>query len=80
MLFQDGRALQSIIWPVYMLAHEAGILGLRLWTAPVQVQEPNRVCAVRLCPAARHMSCGHHVWSGVEVQLAAVDKIFVDRL
>ncbi len=57
MLFQDGRALQSIIWPVYMLAHEAGILGLRLWTAPVQVQEPNRVCAVRLCPAARHMSC-----------------------
>ncbi len=67
MLFQDGRALQSIVWPVYMSAHKAGILGLRLRTAPVQVQEPNRVCAIRLCPAAWHMPCGQHMWTSAEV-------------
>ncbi len=51
MLFQNRHTLQSIIWPVYMSAHEARILRLHLWTAPVQVQESNRVCAIGLCPA-----------------------------
>ena len=27
MLFQDGHALQSIVWPVYLCAHEVRILG-----------------------------------------------------
>ncbi len=51
MLFQNRCALQSIIWPVYLSAHEARIHRLHLRTAPVQVQESNRVCAIGLCPA-----------------------------
>ena len=51
MLLQYRRALQSIIWPVYMSAHKPRILGLQLWTAPIQVQEPDRVCAIALRPA-----------------------------
>ena len=81
MLFQDGHALQSVIWPVYLCAHhEVRILGLGLWTAPIQVQEPHRVCAIRICPAARHMSCGHRVWNRAELQLATVDRCFTNRL
>ena len=66
MLCQNGRALQSIIWPVYVSAHEARVLGLGLRTTPVQVPKPNGVHAIRLCPAAQCMPCEPHAWTSAE--------------